>query len=109
MFLTFLTLKAWDIGATQPVNAPASLKAIAWSCAWWTMGAGAAIIGVRWVFHGHRWYFLTGAALLHVALHGFLGLSYLAAGLLAVVLAGLSVAVFAYRKGAVRVNLGGAP
>jgi hypothetical protein len=73
------------------------------------VGAGAAIIAVRFVVHGHRWFFLSGAALLHVVLHGFLGLPYLAAGLLAAVVATMSVAAFVYRKRGVRVNLGGAP
>jgi len=73
------------------------------------MGAGVAIIGVRFVVHGHRWFFLTGAALLHVVLHGLLGLSYLAAGFIAAVLAAISVAVFAFRNGGARINSGGSP
>ncbi len=107
LFLTFLTLKAWDIGATKPATAAASLNAISWTCAWWTVGAGAASIGVRFLVHGHRWFFLTGAALLHVVLHGLLGLSYLGAGVLAVVLAAIGVTVSVFRSGGAGVNLGG--
>ncbi len=109
LFLTFLTLKAWDIGATKPASAAASLQAISWTCAWWTLGAGAAIIVIRFLVHGHRLFLLTGAALLHVVLHGFLGLSYLAAGLLAAVLAAISLTVITFRSGGARVKQGGSP
>ena len=87
LFLTFLTLKAWDIGTTESATAQSSLRAIARSCAWWTLGTGLAIVGVRFVVHRHRWFIFTGAALLHVVLHGLLGLSYLAAGTIAAILA----------------------
>jgi hypothetical protein len=91
LFLTFLTLKAWDIGGAGPTPDAASLKAISRTCAWWTLGAAVPIIGVRWLVYHHRWFFLTGAALLHVALHGLFGLSYLAAGAIAAVLAAIAV------------------
>ena len=90
------------------ILSPASLKAISWICAWWSVGAGVAIIAVRFLVHGHRWFFLTGAALLHIVLHGFLGLSYLAAGILAAVLAAIGITLFVVRSGGTRVNLGGA-
>lgn len=109
LFLTFLTLKAWDIGSTERTASPASLKAISWTCAWWTVGAGAAIVGVRFLVHRHRWFFFTGAALLHVVLHGLLGLSYLAAGVIAAVLAAICVTTIVFRSGGAGVTPGGAP
>jgi cytochrome b6 len=88
LFLTFLTLKAWDIGAIgAAAESPASLQSIARTGAWWTVGAGVALLGLRFVVYHHRWFFLTGAALLHIILHGFLGLSYLTAGAIAAALA----------------------
>ena len=100
LFLTFLTLKAWDIGGAATATSPASLKAISWTCAWWTVGAGVAIIGVRFLVHHHRWFFFTGAALLHVVLHGLFGLSYLVAGAIAAVLAAIAVTTvpFSWRQ-----------
>jgi quinol-cytochrome oxidoreductase complex cytochrome b subunit len=91
LFLTFLTLKAWDIGALQPVDSPASLKVIARTCAWWTVALGAIIIAVRFFVYRERWFIFSGAALLHVALHGLFGLSYLAAGAIAALLAAVAV------------------
>src|SRR6185369_16952398 len=98
----------WDIGATENVASAASIKIISRTCAWWTLGAGAAIIGVRVLIHGHRWFFLTGAALLHVALHGLFGLSYLAAGAIAAILAGACVTANLLRNGGIKANAGGA-
>ena len=88
-FLTFLTLKAWDIGALEGGEDPASLRAIAWTCAWWTLPIAAVVTVVRAVFFGDRWFVLSGAAMLHVALHGIVGLSYLLGGTIA---AGLAAA-----------------
>ncbi|PYK62202.1 MAG: hypothetical protein DME21_06905, partial [Verrucomicrobia bacterium] len=107
LFLTFLTLKAWDIGGMEPATSAASLKAISRTCAWWTLGAGAVIIGVRWLLHRHRWFVFTGAALLHVVLHGWLGFPYLVAGVIAAVLAAVSVAMIVLRTDERRVNPGG--
>ena len=61
-------------------------------CAWWTVAAGAVIVVVRsWRFH-HRWYLLTIAALLQVALHGFFGMSYLLGAFIAVLFAVIGIA-----------------
>jgi cytochrome b6 len=100
LFLTYLTLKAWDIGSEGSATSPASLKAIAWVCAWWTLAAGVVIVGVRFRVHQHRWFFFTGAALLHAALNGLLGLSYLLAGSIAAILVtgAVTVRVFRYRR-----------
>jgi quinol-cytochrome oxidoreductase complex cytochrome b subunit len=99
LFLTFLTLKAWDIGAPEPATSAAALKAISRTCASWTVGAGAVIIGVRWVVHRHRWIFFSGAALLHVILHGWLGLPYLVAGAIVAAFAAIGVATLVLRTG----------
>lgn len=107
LFLTFLTLKAWDIGAAAPATSSASLKAISWICAWWTIAGGLVIVGVRFWVHHHRWFFLTGAALLHVVLHGLLGLSYLAAGAIAAMLAVSVLIEHIFRVGRRRTNVGG--
>jgi quinol-cytochrome oxidoreductase complex cytochrome b subunit len=87
LFLTYLTLKGWDIGAKSGSDDPASLQKIARVCAWWTLAAGAIVVMVRaWRFED-RWFILTGAALLHITLHGVLGFSYLVAGLISVIAA----------------------
>ena len=80
LFLTYLTLMGWDIGAKTGNDDPGSLLKIARVCALWTLIAGAVVVIIRtWQFE-HRWFILTGATLLHVALHGLLGFSYLLAG-----------------------------
>jgi cytochrome b6 len=78
LFLSFLTLKAWDIGAgALDPAAPDALVRIAATCAWWTLGLGALITGLRIVKYRHRWFVFTFAELLHVAAHGLLGLDYI--------------------------------
>ena len=96
LFLTYLTLLAWDIGAGAASGAGdelAALRNIARVCAWWTLGAGALVIVVRYLRYEHRWFLLSGAALLQVALHGLFGLTYLLAGVISVVLAAIGIAV----------------
>ena len=91
LFLTYLTLMGWDIGAKSGSDDPASLQRIAHTCALWTLAAGVVIVIVRaWRFE-HRWFILTGAALLHIALNGLAGMSYLVAGLISVVTAGIVI------------------
>jgi cytochrome b6 len=87
LFLTYLTLMGWDIGAHGKMDDPAALRQIARVCATWTLAAGALIILFRAFRYSHRWFLLTGAALLHVALHGLLGVDYLIAGSISVALA----------------------
>jgi cytochrome b6 len=103
LFLTFLTLKAWDIGAGSDTSA-AAIQKTSRICAWWTLGAGVVVIFVRFLKHGHRWFVLTGAALLHVVLHGFFGVSYLAAGAIAAGLAGIIIVVSLLRSRTASVN-----
>jgi hypothetical protein len=51
------------------------------------------VIVVRyWKFEG-RWFILTGAALLQVALHGLAGVSYLLSGLIAVAVAAIAILI----------------
>lgn len=86
LFLTYLTLMGWDIGA-PPGDDPAAMQQIARTCAGWTLAAGAFVILVRIWRYAHRWFLLTAAALLHVMLHGLFGFSYLSAGTISVVAA----------------------
>jgi cytochrome b6 len=80
LFLTYLTLMGWDIGAKSGSDDPASLQKITHVCALWTLAAGVVIAILRaWRFED-RWFILTGAALLHIALHGLFGFPYLLAG-----------------------------
>lgn len=92
LFLTFLTLAGWDIGAGAQANELSAMPKVARVCAWWTLAAGAVVIVVRYWKFEHRWFILTGAALLQVALHGLGGLSYLLAGAISL---GLSLFVMA--------------
>jgi hypothetical protein len=57
------------------------------------LAAGAVVIVVRYWRFEHRWFILTGAALLHVGLHGLAGVPYLLAGLIAVVVATVAVTI----------------
>jgi quinol-cytochrome oxidoreductase complex cytochrome b subunit len=92
LFLTFLTLTGWDIGARGISDELAAVRNVARVCAWWTLAAGAVGIVIRYWVYEHRWFVLTGAALLHVALHGLVGISYLLAGLISVALAAFVIA-----------------
>jgi len=94
LFLTYLTLMGWDIGAPAAgADEAASMHQIARVCAWWTLAAGIIIVIVRYWRFEHRWFVLTGSALLHVALHGLVGLSYLVAGTVSIALAVVAIAI----------------
>ena len=90
LFLLFLTLTGWDIGAGAQASDLASMPKVARVCAGWTLAAGAIIIAVRYWKFADRWFIWSGAALLHVVLHGFGGISYLRAGVIS-----LAAALFA--------------
>ena len=109
LFLTFLTLKAWDIGASEPATSAASIIAISRACAWWTLVAAGGLIAVRVLVHKHRWFVFTAAALLHVALHGLFGLSYLTAGAIAALLSAIVVIVSLLRHHRREANPGASP
>jgi hypothetical protein len=83
----------WDIGARGITNELAAMRNVARVCAWWTLVAGrcghcCSILEIRGpLVHP------DGAALLQVALHGLAGVSYLLAGLIAVVVAAIAIAI----------------
>ncbi len=83
----------WDIGARGISNELAALRNVARVCAWWTLAAGAVVIVVRYLRFEHRWFVLTGAALLQVALHGLGGVSYLLSGLISVAVAAVAIVI----------------
>ena len=83
----------WDIGARGITDELAAMHNVARVCAWWTLVAGAVVIVVRYWKFEDRWFILTGAALLQVALHGLAGVSYLLAGLIAVAVAAIAIAI----------------
>jgi hypothetical protein len=82
----------WDIGASGAKDELAAVQNSARVCALWTLAAGAVVIVVRYWRFEHRWFLLTGAALLQVALHGLIGISYLLAGTISVALAAIAIA-----------------
>ena len=97
IFVGFLTLKAWDIGgggAVQP-----DPQNVARACAIWILVAGFAASALRFAILHETWFVLSGAALLHAALHGFFGMSYIAAGAVALIAAVAGVALTRRRLG----------
>jgi quinol-cytochrome oxidoreductase complex cytochrome b subunit len=92
LFLTYLTLMGWDIGAGGAGEELAAMHKVARVCAWWTLAAGVVVIAVRYWWFEYRWFILTGAALLQVVLHGLMGVSYLLAGTISVALAAIAIA-----------------
>jgi quinol-cytochrome oxidoreductase complex cytochrome b subunit len=98
LFLTFLTLKAWDIGggggAGGQLPDPAAVARLS---AWILVALTVAITLVRVTFFRERWFILSAAALLHAVLHGIGGLSYLLAGVIAATLATVAIGFLAIR------------
>ena len=93
IFMAYLTLKAWDIGGKAAPGKLPDPRSTAWTCAWITLGLAAAIAVLRILAYRQRWMVFSGAALLQVFLNGVLGVDYLIAGAVAlvVVIAGLVV------------------
>jgi cytochrome b6 len=110
LFLVFLTLKAWDIGggggADGQLPDPA---AAAWTCAWILLLLAVPITLLRVIVFQQRWFILSGAALLHAALHGIGGLPYLLAGAIAATLAVVAIGVLALRARRSPPSAGGTP
>ena len=110
LFIVFLTLKAWDIGggggADGQLPDPA---AVARACAWILVPLGLAITLVRVMVFHHRWFILSGAALLHAALHGIGGLPYLVAGALTAPLPVVAIGFLAIRARRSAPSAGGRP
>jgi cytochrome b6 len=98
LFLSFLTLKAWDVGAPAEVAEPAHGAAIARACALAVLAVFAVVTALRAALWQHRWFVLSSAAALHAALHGLLGLSYLSAGGIAGTLAAVAIVVSTARR-----------
>ena len=92
IFLTFLTLKGWDLGAGEKISDPAAMRDVARVCASWTLAAAALMVIVRAWRHRARWFWLSGAVMLQTALHGWLGMPYLLAGLIGFALAVIALA-----------------
>jgi cytochrome b6 len=89
-FISFLTLKAWDVGAGEEVTEQ-DASAIAQMCSIILLGIAAATSVLRVVVYRHRWFWLSGATVLHAALHGLADVSYLTAGFVGLAVAALSV------------------
>jgi cytochrome b6 len=100
LFLSFLTLKAWDIGGEQGTGDPVQLAIIARTTSWITVGLYGAITALRFLVWRDRWFWLSTAAALHAALHGIAGLAYLSAGVMAAGSCGLLIGAFALRGAA---------
>lgn len=81
LFIGYLILNAWDIGTPRTPSAQPDPQAVARLSAVLTLTVGIAVTAARALFNRERWFVFSGAALLHVALHGLLRLTYLIAGL----------------------------
>ena len=97
-FLTFLTLKAADLGVAAVPTTPDETAVVARYCALITIAVAAAATLVRAGVYEHRWFLLSTAATIHVALHGLLGWDYLAAGAASAAAAGMILAVAGLRR-----------
>ncbi len=109
-FLVFLTLKAWDIGGGG--SAEGQLPdpvATAWTCAWILLLLAVPTTLLRVIVFQQRWFILSGAAVLHAALHGIGGLPYLLAGAIAAALAVVAIGGLALRARRSAPSAGGNP
>jgi len=108
IFLAYLTLKAWDIGgggAAQP-----DPRVVARVCAYWGLLIAAATVVVRLLLRSAPYFDLTVAAALQIVLHGFVGLPYLTAGAISVLLLAATLAWRALRaRNAGQPDPGGQP
>jgi cytochrome b6 len=95
-FVSYLTLKAWDIGGHLPVGEP-DPKATAWFCSLIVLGVSASITVMRAIAYKGRWFILSMAALLQVVLNGLAGVDYLVAGAIALAVAVVGVLAFGNR------------
>jgi len=89
-FISFLTLKAWDLGGGEAA-AQQDLDSIAKTCALLVLGLAAAVTLVRIFVYRHVWFWLSGSTVVHAALHGFAGISYLTAGFVGLAVAAAGV------------------
>jgi hypothetical protein len=97
-FLSFLTLKAWDIGGGGSAEQLPDPSAVARACAWILLGIAALVTLLRFAVFDHRYFLFSGAALLQALLHGLGGLSYLLAGVIAAAPAALATGILVLRE-----------
>jgi len=90
-FLTFLTLKAADLGVEPVPTTAAETAIVAKFCATVTVAIAAAATLLRAALYEHRWFVLSGAAIAQMLLHGLLGWDYLTSGALVASLAALVI------------------
>ena len=110
-FLAFLMLKAWDVGAphvahgVDPTATPAAAQAVARTAAACLLAGAAAVTLARALALKHRYFWISGLAVLQAVLHGFAGMSYLLAGFLSVLLLAVVLVATFRRARAVAVAL----
>ncbi len=102
LFLAFLTLKAWDLGVhvphgEDPAAKPELVQIINRNSAGVIMLLGLGITILRRMWYGASHFAFTAIALLQAILHGFVGLSYLAASGACTLLFGVAVVFHARR------------
>jgi cytochrome b6 len=96
-FISFLSLKAWDIGGGGGAGGLPDPASVARTCTWILLGIAVPASVLRFVVFEHRHFVFSGAAVLHAVLHGLGGLSYLLAGVIAAVPAALATGALALR------------
>lgn len=79
-FLMFLTLKAADFGANGIPETAKELAIVTKVSASFTLAVAAAVAVARAMAYEHTFFILSAAAVIHVALHAYLGIGYLLAG-----------------------------
>jgi quinol-cytochrome oxidoreductase complex cytochrome b subunit len=90
IFISYLMLKAWDLGGGGvPEPDP---HAVARYCAYWGLAIAAATVVVRLALRSGRYFDFSAAAVLLIVLHGFAGLSYLLAATISVLLLAATLA-----------------
>jgi cytochrome b6 len=98
VFLTFLTLKAWDVGGELGVDSPENQARVARVSAWIVTLSFGLVAGARVMFWDRRWFYLSGAATLQAVLHGLVGWPYLQAGVVGGAVAVVGVAIVVLRE-----------
>ena len=90
LFVGYLTLLAWDIGGGGAKVPDPHVVAHATSII--ALVAAAAIFALRFIALRHRFFLLSGAAILQIGLHGLFRFSYVHAGMagLALIIAGFA-------------------
>lgn len=102
LFLVFLTLKAWDLGVhvphgEDPWAKPELVREINRNAAGVVVLLGLVITAFRWFAYRTRYVAVTSIALLQAILHGFVGISYLAASGICTLLFGAAVVIHSRR------------